>query len=253
MPAPPSPILRSLWYKIFKTAWNLGIFLIFLWGIPRFFLVLQANAGGNYQPVSLIFLSMWLTPWLFLTRAGRSQMGWKRPKKPAWLPLVFILGAMSCAALFVIFDGAYGNALDNAFVYISRSYKDLPATMSGTERRTYFLIYAGVSMIFSPIGEELFFRGLIHECLATRWGDRGAAYADSAAFALTHLAHFGIVYQAGAWELLPLPATIWVGGLWACCLMFSWSRRKTGSIWGAILAHAGFNLGMIYLIFYQVL
>ena len=108
-------------------------------------------------------------------------------------------------------------------------------------------------MLFSPIGEELLYRGLAHESFASRFGNRGAALIDAAAFALTHLAHFGIVYVAGAWSFLPLPALFWVVAMFGSSLVFFVARRLTGSIVGAIVAHASFNIVMNAVIFYGVL
>ena len=110
-----------------------------------------------------------------------------------------------------------------------------------------------IGILFSPIGEELLYRGLAHESLATRLGNRGAALVDAGAFAVTHLAHFGIVYIAGAWTLLPLPALLWVVAMFLSSLVFYAFRVLTGSILGAIVAHAAFNLAMTYVIFYGVL
>jgi len=107
-------------------------------------------------------------------------------------------------------------------------------------------------MTFSPIGEELFYRAVIHQAFKGELGDRKAAVIDSAAFALTHLAHFGIVYAAGAWKFMPLPALLWVSAMFFTCLVFNRVRQESGSILGAILTHAGFNFGMGFLIFYAL-
>lgn len=120
-------------------------------------------------------------------------------------------------------------------------------------RLTYFLIYAGISMGFSPIGEEVFYRGFVHECFTRSVGNRNAALVDSAAFALVHLAHFGLVYSGHGWRFLAGPSLLWVMGLFVTCLLFSVARAVSGSIVGAIAAHALFNLTMNYFIFYHIL
>ena len=48
-------------------------------------------------------------------------------------------------------------------------------------------------MIFSPIGEELFFRGIVHSSFAKSIGNFKASIIDSVAFALTHISHFGTI------------------------------------------------------------
>ena len=59
-------------------------------------------------------------------------------------------------------------------------------------------------MTFSPIGEELFYCEIVHGCFAGRFGEQKASFFDSLTFAITHLAHFGIVYVLGGWLYLYL-------------------------------------------------
>jgi membrane protease YdiL (CAAX protease family) len=75
---------------------------------------------------------------------------------------------------------------------------------------------------------------------------------DSAAFALTHLAQFGIIYSLGSWKFLFWPALIWVVAMFLTCMVFNRVKRESGSIWGAVLTHAGFNFGMGIVIFYAL-
>jgi membrane protease YdiL (CAAX protease family) len=82
---------------------------------------------------------------------------------------------------------------------------------------------------------------------------RRAALLDAGAFAVTHLAHFGVVFVAGAWAFLPLPALFWVAAMFAASLVFHGFRRLTGSLAGAVVAHAGFNLAMNWVIFYAIM
>jgi hypothetical protein len=248
-----SPLLRPFWHKLLPKLPLFGLVLILLWGIPRFILVLQANVSGNYQAVSYIFLTMWVAPWILLSKSGRRKIGLTWPKAWYWLPLGFLLGALIAFVIGIIAFILYDHSISNWYVYISNSYADIPQFLLPEDKRIYFWIYATVSMIFSPIGEELFYRGIVHECFATDYGDKKASYIDSAAFAITHLAHFGTIYHLGAWKFLPVPAFLWMILLFGACLFFSYARRKSGSILGAILAHAGFNFAMIYVIFYHIL
>ena len=83
--------------------------------------------------------------------------------------------------------------------------------------------------------------------------EQKASILDSLAFALTHLAHFGIVFVAGHWSFLFLPAAIWVMLMFLASRLFFICKVKSGSILGAILCHAGFNLAMTYYIIYFIL
>lgn len=224
----------------------LGLFLILLFGVPRFMLVLDSYVSGQTQWVSIIFTIMFFTPLLFLKKPGRREMGIRKSTRPLWLLWGFLLGCGMCLLLFTCMRLLFGLEISNPFVYIASG-----TTTSGGSA-IYFLIYMIVIMTFSPIGEELFYRGVVHQAFKGELGDRKASLIDSAAFALTHLAHFGIVYTAGAWKLLPLPALLWLSAMFLTCLVFNRVRQESGSILGAILTHAGFNFGMGFLIFYAL-
>jgi uncharacterized protein len=92
----------------------------------------------------------------------------------------------------------------------------------------------------------------VHDSLAADYGHKKASIIDSAAFAVTHLAHFGIVFNVGHWEFLFLPGIIWLISIFLAGRLFYFCRFKTGSVFGAIAAHSGFNLAMMYIIFYHI-
>jgi uncharacterized protein len=243
---------------LFKPGWQgflqfnskLGLILILFFGIPRFFIVLQSNVSGDYRWVSLIFVAMCLVPYILLTKSGRSHIGFKSTISKLWLVYSLILGAAFCVILFFLGKWLFHDDLQNWFVYIARSY---PIESGATvDRLYYFLIAALMSATFSPMGEEILYRGLIHNCFAIRFGENTASRIDSVAFAVTHLAHFGIIYHAGSWQIVWLPAFLWVLCMFIASRIFFICKVKTDSLLGAILAHAGFNIMMTYLIIYWI-
>ena len=244
---------RKIWGSFGQFNVRLGIFLILLIGIPRFIIVLDANASGSYQYTSLVFVCMWLLPFIFLNKAGRKRIGLRKVTSTKWTVYAFLLGILVCIPLFVLGWTLYGPEINNWFVYIAQSYRGgLPEDQSEL-RFIYFCIFAGTSMIFSPIGEELMYRGFIHQCFELKLGSKRASEIDSAAFALTHLAHFGILYTPIGWKFDPIPAILWVISMFWISRGFFYVKQRSGSLLGAILAHAGFNLAMTYFIFYHIL
>ncbi len=244
---------KALWQPLLHPGWKAGLGLLLLWSVPRFFIVLNASRDGNYQWVSLLFISMWIAPYILLTREGGRAMGIKKPERYYWLPIAALAGFLACALMFVLAIPLFGRGEENWLAYISQSYTNLPAELSADTRFTFFLIFSAIGITFSPIGEELFYRGLIHENFRFSLNQRWASILDSLAFALVHLAHFGIVYQSDGFRFLLLPGLYWISCLFLLCLSFSWFRQRAGSVLGAIVAHAGFNLGMNYFIFYHLL
>ena len=246
-------MLRTFWQKIFRYNWIFGLVLILLLGIPRFFIVLQANVTGNYNLVPVVFLFMWFSPLIFLTKNGRRSIGIKRPSNYYWLFYSFVLGILICMVTYIVAIFLFEHTISNWFVYISKSYTVSGMVVNDSNRLIYFLIYSLTGITISPIGEELFYRGLVHGSFVKRFGEQRASIADSSAFALTHLAHFGIVYYSGTWHFLFIPALLWVLFMFITSRIFFVCKQKTGSLLGAIFCHAAFNLTMMYLIFYYIL
>lgn len=244
-------ILRKRWSHLFTYNWKFGVFLILLFGIPRFALVLLANSGAGYGLVSIIFVIMWFTPIILLTKEGRKYIGINKPRSIIPVLYSFIAGFVFCCFTFALFNILGGSSINNSFIYISQSY-NLPREFLESGKLTYFLMFALVGMTFSPIGEELLYRGVVHGSFVGQFGEVKASIFDSLAFAVTHLAHFGIVYTWVGWQFLPLPSLLWVLSMFFASLLFFACKQYCNSILGAIVAHAGYNFGMTYLIFYFI-
>ena len=242
-------VLRPIWSRYFSYNWKFGLALVLLICIPRFILVMQANVTGSYQVIGIVMAVSALVPFIFLNREGIRQIGIVRPSSMRMVLASLVIGLIAGLFLYVIGEWLFGEGEGNWYRYIGRSYR-IPEGISANDKMVLFAITAGMGMIFSPIGEELFFRGIVHDAFARSMGENGASLADSAAFALTHLAHFGLIYTGQQWELLVRPALLWVIAMFLVSRLFFYFKQASGSLLGAILCHAGFNLGMIYSIFF---
>ncbi len=233
-------------------SWQLGLTLILVFGFLRIWAVRYGIESGNNSFLSVVFIAMALLPFLLLSKSGRKQMGIRRIQNPLWIPAGFLVGAVSCLLIYAIGQLAFGDTMSNWFRYIGSTYPLDFETVSDVDRKIYFWIIAGIGMTFSPFGEELLYRGLVHDSLAQKWSERTAAMLDSLAFGLTHLIHFGWVFHAGEWQLLSFPAICWVALMFATGLVFNLCKSMSNSIWGAVIAHMGFNLTMTFCIFYLI-
>ncbi|MGB5170465.1 MAG: CPBP family intramembrane glutamic endopeptidase [Eudoraea sp.] len=233
--------------------WQLGLFLILLFGIPRFVLVMEANRTGGYGLISIIFLIMWLVPFVLLNKAGQKLIGIRKPRNYRWLLPSFLLGILACSFVFALGIYLYELQIENWFVYISKSYGGIPQeSLSGNDKTIHFLVLVLTGMTFSPIGEELLYRGLIHQSFVPLFGDNKASIIDSLAFAVVHLAHFGLIFSTGGWKFVFIPAMIWMALMFFSSRLFFYCKKKANSIYGAIVCHAGFNFAMTYFIFYHI-
>ncbi|MEC5157004.1 CPBP family intramembrane glutamic endopeptidase [Chryseobacterium sp. MP_3.2] len=243
--------LKPFWNRYFKFDWKFGLFLLVIVCVTRFVLVLKANETGNYSLIGLIMFLSAIIPFVFLSKYGRNQIGIKTTKKLKYLILALGIGIGFSVILHFLGQGLYGKSYENWYVYIGKSY-NIPENISVQGKRTMFLIMAIMGMIFSPIGEELFFRGIVHGSFAKSVGVKKASFIDSSAFALTHISHFGLVFVNKNWDFYLVPGIIWVLGMFIASLLFFEMKKRTDSLLGAILCHSGFNLGMIYCIFYLI-
>lgn len=243
--------LRPIWNRFFSFDWKVGLFLILIVCIPRFALVLYANVFGNYGSIGLIMTISAIVPFIFLSKYGQKEIGITKSKKFKPLLVAFLSGLFVSIILYLLGEILYGNAFENWYAYIGKSYK-IPLDISQGDRRILFIIMVLVGMTFSPIGEELFFRGIVHSSFARSIGEKKASVVDGSAFALTHISHFGLVFINNKWDFFIVPTMIWGTSMFLISLLFFVCRKKTGSILGAIICHSAFNLGMIYCIFYLI-
>jgi membrane protease YdiL (CAAX protease family) len=241
--------LRTFWTKYIRFDWTLGVILLLLVCVPRFFLVLDANVSGNYNLIGLTMVLSAIAPFVLLNKAGQRSIGLVKTRHYSWLLIAFLLGLIASLMLCWLGCVLFGASDENWYTYISKSYK-IPEGINGQHKMIMFTIMAVVGMTFSPVGEELFFRGIVHSSFATSFGDKPAALYDGLAFALVHIAHFGLVYINNRFVIFLVPMLIWVISMFLLSLLFYFFKMKCGSLLGAIVCHSGFNLGMIYSIFY---
>jgi membrane protease YdiL (CAAX protease family) len=237
------------WGKFFDFKWKFGLFLILIICVPRFILVLNANETANYSYIGLIMTVTAIAPFIFLNKYGRKVIGLTKPKNYSWLLWSLAFGIIFSVLLYFIGELIYKDTFENWYVYIGKSY-NIPTEIKPNDKLIMFIIMAIVGMTFSPIGEELFFRGIVHSSFAKSFGDKKASIIDSSAFAIIHISHFGLVFINNQWDLLIIPTVIWVLSMFFISISFYKCREKSGSLFGAMICHSAFNLGMIYCIFY---
>ena len=217
--------LRPIWSRLFDFNWKFGLFLILIVCIPRFILVLNANSSGSYGSIGLIMLISAIAPFIFLTKYGRTEIGITKPQNFRWLFYAFICGLVASIILYFVGQFLYGTSYENWYQYVGKSYK-IPTKITQTDRNIMFAIMAITGMTFSPIGEELFFRGIVHSSFAKSIGEKKASIVDSSAFALTHISHFGLVFISNKWDFFIIPTILWVTSMFLVSLLFYHSRKK---------------------------
>jgi hypothetical protein len=196
----------------------------------------------------LSFVAMALLPFLLLDRDGRRRIGLRPALHPRWYPLALLAGAglaSACAGLGALL---FGSGADHWFVSVADHYRR-QFDSSGLDRWALYLAFTLPALLFSPVGEEIFFRGLLQTALEGRCSERLSAALASALFALLHLCHHGLLLTATGWTWRPVSAALWVLLMFATALALAALRRASGSLYPAMTAHAAFNATMNLWIF----
>ena len=91
------------------------------------------------------------------------------------------------------------------------------------------LIGALVLIIFAGFTEEVIFRGMLQTVVSQTVGSAGLFYSSSV-FAVTYIG-------SQSWSFVLFMGLVG--------LFFGWCAKRTGSIWGVVLAHSALLIGMI--------
>jgi hypothetical protein len=220
--------------------------LVVLFAAMRFLGMLGPASLRPLLPIS--FVMMTVAPWLLLGRNGRLGIGLQRPR--SWLALgptilAGVLAALACFALGLLM---FGHSQDNWYMTIAANYRGMMDT-AGFASWKLHLVFTLPALLLSPIGEEIFFRGLLQGALEQRLSVRLSTLIECGLFGLVHLCHHGIAIGAAGLTIRPISAAIWVGAMFLTAFLFAAIRKRTGSLFPAIAAHAAFNATMNAVIF----
>jgi membrane protease YdiL (CAAX protease family) len=215
------------------------------------FLVLRSlsmfGPAGLRVLFPLMCIGMIALPWVLLSPHGRYQIGLKLPDRSARMLTGLAAGAAMACLCFYFGSLLFGNTEEHWFASVARSYS--APGLNGASLLQLHLTFTIAACLFSPIGEEIFFRGFLQKVAQQRLSPTGATHLQAALFALVHLCHHGIVATAAGLVVLPLSGALWVllmfGFSWVCACL----RRSSDSLLPAMAAHAAFNAVMNSFIF----
>jgi uncharacterized protein len=241
-------LLRNAWQKTGVNFFVLAIIAGLLFAAIR---AVGTIGPGAYRFVlPLGFIIMMLMPLIFLNKEGRKRIGFAKSISSVYYWYAIIAGAALALICYAAGLLLFGLSADNWFVTIKNSYFNTMNT-TGMSLMMLFIIFTIPALLFSPLGEEIFFRGFLQEALSQKFTYRKAMVLDSLFFALIHLFHHGFVKDAaGLIHFYPLSGFIWVLLMFSTAMTFAWLKQRSGSIFPAVAAHAVFNFVMNLAIFY---
>ena len=194
------------------------------------------------------FVVMAVLPWLLMTASGRRSIGLRRAADRRFYALAIGAGAAAALVCGVLGLAVFGAGADNWFISIANNYRNTLDTR-GLALWQLHLFFTLPACLFSPIGEEIFFRGVLHGALQERFGARAAVVSEAGLFGLVHMCHHGLWLAAAGWAFRPVSGMLWMLLMFGTALVFSALRQRSGSLGPAIVAHATFNATMNTFIF----
>lgn len=212
------------------------------------------RAVGALGPSSLRWLLplgfciMAVLPWVLLTAYGRREIGLKIPEKSFQYVEAIACGFAASFLCFLFGYFLFGSEVDNWYVNIGNSFKAVMDT-SGMSFWMLMLIFTVPAVLFSPIGEEIFYRGVLQKTLEQKLTVFSSTVIECCLFAVIHLVHHGIIRTTAGLTFLPVSGGLWMVQMFFVALMFALLRKRSGSIYVAILSHMVFNVTMNTTIF----
>lgn len=194
------------------------------------------------------FVLMALTPWLLHDAAGRRGIGLAPARSRRWYAVAAGAGAAMALVCFVVGWMFFGAGSEHWYVTIANSYRRIMGA-SAWPTWVAWLVFTTPALMFSPIGEEVFFRGVLQQAFERKLTNRQATTLECTLFAVVHLCHHGVWWSAAGLRWTPLSAVPWMALMFATAWLFAWLRQRSGSLYPAIVAHMAFNAAMNTTIF----
>ena len=217
----------------------LGVVVV-LW---RGALLLEPN-GATRLSLPIHFVVLAATPFMLFSSTGRARMGLTTGIGVSALLRSVAGGALAAVAIGALGTWLFAGSPDNWYVTVAeRMLRD--ARLGDLPDTSLFLALAVPAAIFSPIGEEFFFRGVLQETMAERVGAIRAAVITATVFGVMHIVHHGLAVEPDGLELRTVSGALWVLLTIGLGLLFTALRSYSGSIWSAVVCHATFNIVMV--------
>ncbi|MGH7723925.1 MAG: lysostaphin resistance A-like protein [Candidatus Eiseniibacteriota bacterium] len=180
--------------------------------------------GLKFAPISRVGWRGWLL--VLGTAIGLQALGavWAGVLYPALLSAGGVPAAAQTGPMF-----EFGAAFQRMFEIVGARWHTAPAPLLG--------LYLGFIFLWAGLGEEVFYRGYLHERLARSRGFAFGAVVSSALFAVRHATQFALLGPEYPWPVVGMWLVLGFAlGVWMCFLY-----ARTGSLTVPVLAHYAFN------------
>lgn len=185
----------------------------------------EDSAAALAAAVATLGFSVWLGAIVLILATRKDltleQVGFRPLRGSAMLwPIATWAGGLLIVLVYGMIVLAVQEATGNDLSRLTEG-NPLPDTEAMTD--TVWMVLGLSVVVAAPLGEELFFRGLIFRAVQARWGLIAGMVISGLMFALVHF-EISVV--------LPF---------WGIGMLFAFAYHRTGSLWTPVIAHAIFN------------
>ena len=157
-------IFKESWKRRRANALAIGFIFAILFAAIRGFGMLGSQAARPLIPLG--FVIMMVLPFIFLTPEGRRQIGLRKSNARFTYVVAVLYGVGAASLCFLLGVLFFDKGPDNWFITIRNYYVGQVPGAFDMPLQTFFIVVTVPALIFSPIGEELFFRGFLQDALA---------------------------------------------------------------------------------------
>jgi membrane protease YdiL (CAAX protease family) len=175
-------IFKESWKKRRANGLAIGFVFAILFAAVRGFGMLGPQAARPLIPLG--FIIMMVLPYIFLTAVGRRQIGLRKSNARFSYVAAVLYGVGAASLCFLLGVLLFDNGPDNWFITIRNYYIGQVPRASDMPLQKFFIVVTIPALIFSPIGEELFFRGFLQDALQTRLGLQVSMVIESGSLGL---------------------------------------------------------------------
>lgn len=239
---------RPFWSRKYCPPWLIALLAMAFLGAMRAYAMLGPSAA---QPLYLLYcVATCCLPFILLTKSGRDEIGMILKEAP-WGSFTgcALAGAGYAVFLFCAGQSIYGNSPDNWNLSI-RSYlriEDLRGLMPPAAIVALYLIPA---ITLTPLGEEMLFRGIVHQAIARRWSVLSGVLVNSLGYGLVYSYVHAIWRNSDGLHIRLLSGCASSVLMAGAGVVFTVCRMRTRCLPAAMVAHAAFNIAMVAMVVY---
>ena len=238
-----SELLKPFWTRFAGPPWLVSLLALAILAALRFIAVFGPPAAEVL--FFLQFVLAWALPFILLTPDGRRQIGLREHGlTPASLAFSALAGACCALGVFALGMVLYGNSPDNWCVSL-RDYLRVSDMRFVLHPAVLYALYTVPALIFTPIADELLFRGIMQQAFTIRWNASLATLVNCLSYGFMYLYFHAIWQDAAGFHIRLVSGALTVLLLAAVGLVFTLCRLRSGSLWPAMAAHAAFNLALL--------